>query len=206
MFELYADKNKLTVQAKEDITSGSVNAYRVRFRFSSDWDGLSRTAVFRLACREKLVLLDESGECVIPWEVLTRPGWYLMAGVCGRQGEELVLPTVWANLGPVLKGADGGEPTRPPTPELWRQELDSKGDRLAYTEEGELGLYCAGRRLSSVPVSRDVPFGIGHGLTIENGDLTVVTTGDFSGDNTLPMTAAGVETVVGNIAALLGTI
>lgn len=49
-------------------------------------------------------------------------------------------------------------------------------------------------------------YGIGHGLKVENGDLTVETTDGFAGDNTLPMTAAGVETVVGNIEVLLGTI
>lgn len=49
-------------------------------------------------------------------------------------------------------------------------------------------------------------WGIGHGLAVRDGDLTVVTTDDFEGDNTLPMTAAGVQASVGNIEALLGTI
>ncbi len=47
---------------------------------------------------------------------------------------------------------------------------------------------------------------IGHGLKVEDGKLVVNSVNDFAGDNTLPMTAAGVQTVVGNIEALLGTI
>ena len=57
-----------------------------------------------------------------------------------------------------------------------------------------------------VPAAGAGAYGIGHGLQIVAGDLTVVTTDNFSGDNTLPMTAAGVQATVGNIETLLGTI
>lgn len=46
----------------------------------------------------------------------------------------------------------------------------------------------------------------GHGLKLTGNSVSVDTVDDFNGDNTLPMTAAGVETVVGNIEALLGVI
>lgn len=151
MFLLYADKTRLTVQEREPVTSGSVNAYRVRFDGSGDWDGLSRTAVFQAGSREVSVRLDASGECAVPWEVLTEPGRYLVAGMYGKRGEELILPTVWTCLGMVLEGAQSAPPSAPPAPELWEQELDQKGDTLGYTEEGRLGLYAGGRLLSSVP-------------------------------------------------------
>ena len=51
-----------------------------------------------------------------------------------------------------------------------------------------------------------IAYELGSGLKVEGGKLTVETVSDFKGDNTLPMTAAGVETVVGNIDVLLGTI
>ena len=73
MFLLYAEKNQLAVREKEPITSGSANTYRVQFEFSPDWDGLTRTACFRSGGQTISVLLDETGRCVIPWEV-TRPG------------------------------------------------------------------------------------------------------------------------------------
>lgn len=150
MFILDAVKNHLSVGKKEPVTSGSVNAYTVCFHFSADWDGLSRIAVFQSGCKEVSVLLDSSGECTIPWEVLTEPGRFLMVGVCGKRGEKLVLPTIWANLGVVLEGAVSGGALMPPTPEIWEQALDRKGDQLEYSGEGSLRLLSGEKELSSV--------------------------------------------------------
>jgi len=210
MFELYADKVKLSVQRREAVTSGSVNVYRARFGFSRHWDGLEKTAIFQAGDTVVSVLLDENGECAIPWEALSAHGVELLAAVYGaRASGEIVLPTAWASLGVILKGAEPGETARPPTPDLWQQELDRKGDALDYTESGELGLYAGGKLLSAVPVKGGgggPSWGVGHGLKVVDGNLAVNSVSDFKGDNTLPMTAAGVVTVVGNIEALLGTI
>lgn len=168
MFVLYADKNQLAVREKEPVTSGSVNVYPVRFEFSPEWDGLSKTAVFQAGCKEKVVAMA-GGACSVPAEVLSEPGYYLMAGVCGKQGESTVLPTVWANLGLILAGASTGDAPEPePPPEGWQEALDSKGDRLAYTETGELGLYSGDRELSSVPLEG----GSGEGGTTDHRRLS----------------------------------
>lgn len=208
MFRFLAEKNKLSLLEREPVTSGSVNAYAARFEFSEDWEGLNKTAVFQAGCASREVLLGSSGACLVPWEVLRVPGYQLKAGVYGKQGGEVVLPTVWADLGMIQEGVPaGGSP--PPSPELWEQALERKGDGLGYTEEGELGLYSGDKLLSAVPVvggGGGLPFGVGHGLNVVEGDLTVDTVDDFQGDNTLPMTAAGVNIIVGNIDVLLGTI
>lgn len=115
MFVLYADKNQLNVREKEPVTSGSVNVYPVRFEFSEDWDGMSKTAVFQAGCKETTVALT-GGACTVPAEVLSEPGYYLMAGVCGKQGESTVLPTVWANLGLISEGSVTGEDPEPAPP------------------------------------------------------------------------------------------
>lgn len=48
---------------------------------------------------------------------------------------------------------------------------------------------------------------IGENLNIdENGIISVSTTSDLTGDKTRPMTASGVETIIGNIDILLETI
>ena len=102
MFVLYAHKNRLHVRSQEPITSGSVNVYPVRFAFSAEWDGLSRTAVFKAGADGEpvSVLLDASSECTIPWEILTEKGPLLMAGVYGTDASgEIVLPTIWVSLG-----------------------------------------------------------------------------------------------------------
>lgn len=207
MFLLHAEKNKLSLLEREDVTSGSVNAYAAKFEFSEDWDGLDKTAVFQAGCASREVLLGPEGACVVPWEVLRVPRYHLKTGVYGKQGGEVVLPTVWADLGEILEGVPaGGSP--PPTPELWEQELARKGDGLGYTEEGELGLYSGDKLLSAVPVSGGggPVYRFGHGLKQDGIHVSVDSVSDFKGDNTLPMTAAGVQTSVGNIEALLETI
>lgn len=56
----------------------------------------------------------------------------------------------------------------------------------------------------------DVTYNFGHGFTVTPSEktinVTINTVSDFSGDNTLPIQAAAVQTIVGNIDALLGTI
>lgn len=152
MFELYAEQKDLTVRRREPVTSGSVNVTPVQFAFSGAWEGLERTAVFRSGDVTRTVLLDGSGLCEVPWEVLTVSGRHLFAGAYGTRGGDTVLPTVWADLGLILEGTAPGEGARPPTPELWEQALAQKGDVLDYTQEGELGLWSGDRLLSSVPV------------------------------------------------------
>ena len=205
MFVLYANKNQLTVRQREPVTSGSVNAYEVRFEFSEDWDGLTRTAVFKGGGETRSVLLGEDGRCVIPWEVLQAPMTPLEAGVRGARGGEIVLPTGWACLGMILRGAAVGENAGPPTPDLWRQELDQKQDKLRGLPGQVVGFDSKGRAVPTDMPSTDA-FEFGHGLKQAGNVVSVDAVDDFSGDNTLPMTAAGVQTVVGNIDVLLSTI
>ena len=153
MFELYAKKNQLQLCKREPLTSGSVNVYEAKFGFSEDWAGLEKTAVFRAGEASASVLLEESGECVIPWEVLQKPGVRLEAGVYGTRGGEVVLPTVWADLGFVCAGAAPGDNALPPTPDLWRQELDGKGDKLDL-EGLRLRLMSGDKPLSEVELRR----------------------------------------------------
>lgn len=152
MFILYADKNKLTIRQRETLTSGSVNVNRVRFQFSAEWTGLTKTAVFQAGDKTVSVLLDPSEECAVPWEVLSLHGYAVLCGVRGTLNGEMVLPTIWAGLGKVLEGTSGGNPAEPPpTPDVWEQALSKKGDNLSYTASGQLGLFSGNTLLSSVP-------------------------------------------------------
>lgn len=154
MFILYADKNRLVVRQREPVTSGSVNVHTARFEFSPDWDGMERVAVFKAGAASRSVLLDASGECTVPWEVLEHyhPLTELRAGVYGTKDGEMVLPTVWAGLGFILEGVTAGEDAKPPAPDLWRQELAGKGDALDY-DGLNLSLMSGDRPLSTVQIS-----------------------------------------------------
>ncbi len=149
---LSAEKSRLYVRQRETITSGSVNVYTARFEFSPDWDGLTRTAVFKAGAASRSVLLGESGECIVPWEVLEKPNIQLQAGVYGTRGGDEVLPTVWANLGTILEGTVTGEDAQPPTPDIWEQRLAAKGDTLDY-DGLNLSLMSGDKSLSTVQIS-----------------------------------------------------
>ena len=166
MFDLYAEKNQLRVQEREPVTSGSVNVYRAAFGFSEDWEGLVKTAVFRAGDVSVSVALGVFGECSVPWEALQKPGLRLEAGVYGTRGGEVVLPTVWADLGFIRAGAAPGDDARPPTPELWEQELAKKGDGLDL-EGLRLRLTSGGKPLSEV----ELPGG-GEGGSSDHRALT----------------------------------
>ena len=211
MFILYADKNQLTVRRCEPVTSGSVGVCTARFQFSPDWADMERAAVFKAGSESRSILLDESNACEIPWEVLVKPNIQLRVGVRGTRDGVEVLPTVWADLGTILPGAAVGQNAQPPTPDLWRQELAGKGGALSY-DGRNLSLMSGDKPLSTVQIAggsggEDGPdHQFGHGLKVTGTTVCVDTVDDFNGDNTLPMSAAGVQAAVGNIEALLGAI
>ena len=125
MFHLSAEKSKLTVLEKGIITSGSVNAFDVLFRFDNDWDGMERIAVFRVGSERVSVVLNDTNQCKIPWECLRENdiGKELLVGVYGRVGENVVLPTLWASIGRIQEGTRLGDSALPPTPSATEQLL-----------------------------------------------------------------------------------
>lgn len=140
MIKLTASKSCLTASRQELLVEGAVNVNIVQFVFSSDWDGLTKTAVFQAGSNKYSVLLDESNEAPIPWEVLQNPRRTLYAGVYGTNGESLVLPTIWASLGTIQEGANPGQDTQPPTPSVYEQILAEIGnlDNLATSAKDSL--------------------------------------------------------------------
>lgn len=125
MFNLFVNKNQIKINKMELITSGSVNVYKVQFDFSEDWKDLDRMAVFKAGIESRSVLLDNGNICEIPWEVLKKPGLILKVGVFGNKYGEMVLPTIWSELGVISLGVTISEDTNPPTPDIWEQIVSS---------------------------------------------------------------------------------
>ena len=89
---------------------GTVGVERVEFIFDQTWDGLLKYACFKNTGRprnkqEVRVLLDSTNTIDIPWEMYTASG-NLYVGVCGSQGEDIVMPTIWALMSSVVKGVN----------------------------------------------------------------------------------------------------
>ncbi len=103
------------------ITSGTVGL-PVEFTFDSQWDGLTRVAVFRAGCITKTVdATQEKG--VVPWEVLVRPDVWLTVGVYGTNDEgTVVIPTIWANVSAIQQGVTPSvDPSTDPTLPIWQE-------------------------------------------------------------------------------------
>ena len=116
---------------REVYTSGTVGA-TLRFEFDGAWDGLAKTAVFRVGGVTYGVPegARAGGECGIPHECLAASGDELMCGVYGvSQDGETVIPTVWVRLGYVQSGADpSGDESTAPTLPVWAALKNAIGD------------------------------------------------------------------------------
>ena len=118
MFELVIDTRKISVKRREKITAGSVGI-EIQFEFSSDWEGLSRTAVFETDKRKIAKFLSSGTSAIeIPWEICEEAGLDAVVGIYGTDDAgRIVIPTVYAKLGTVSVGATrtGAENAKTPT-------------------------------------------------------------------------------------------
>ena len=115
----------------ELLTAGMAKAVGVRFAFSEDWDGLTKTAVFTNGRAAVDVLAAKwDGDTVnVPPEILDVPGRYVRVGVYGTNASGVVLPTVWVTLGKVQPAAEpSGDPSTDPALPVWAQLQEQIGD------------------------------------------------------------------------------
>jgi hypothetical protein len=196
--KLKVDRTYASVVSREIITAGLVGTTISVEYAPGIWDGLTKTVVFRGSVSKDVITNDTTIE--IPPEVLTEPNKRLSVGFCGMDHENrLVIPTIWADLGLIQPGADpSGDTSTDPSLPVWGQiasrveEIAEDVEQLKQTGGGGSG--------------GNVDFQVGETLKLENGVLSVNTTGNVEQDNTLPITSAGVFATVGNIEALLKTI
>ena len=105
---------------REPLTSGMVGQ-KIHFEYSHDFDGLMITAVFTDG-KKAINIVNPGNECIMPHEVLTTVGATVKVGIYAVRGEELVIPTVYATIGTVLRGANPNEGSLgSPTIPTWQQ-------------------------------------------------------------------------------------
>lgn len=130
----------------ELLTAGMAKAVSVEFAFSSDWDGLTKTAVFTngRATIDVLPAKWDGDTVPIPHEILTTAGRTARVGVYGTNASGVVLPTVWATLGKVQPAADpSGDPSTDPTLPVWAQLQEIIGDLADLTTKAKNNLVAA---------------------------------------------------------------
>ena len=126
----------------EPLTSGMVGQ-TIHFEYSHDFDGLAVTAVFTDGANTVNVV-NPGNECIIPHEVLTTVGAMVKVGIYAVKGDELVIPTIYAHIGVVLKGADpNGGISEDPTLPVWAQTQAMIGNLNALETQAKENLVLA---------------------------------------------------------------
>ena len=127
---------------REPLTSGMVGQ-PIHFEYSHDFDGLAITAVFTDG-KNTVNVVNPGNECIIPHEVLTTVGATVKVGIYAVKGDELVIPTVYATIGVVLKGADpSGDVSTDPTLPVWAQVQEAIGNLNDLNTEAKNNLVAA---------------------------------------------------------------
>lgn len=126
----------------EPLTSGMVGQ-PIHFEYSHDFDGLTLTAVFTNG-KTTVDVLNPGNQCIIPHEVLTTVGAIVKVGIYAVRGNELVIPTIYAHIGVVQKGADpSGDVSADPTLPVWAQIQGIIGNLNDLTTEAKNNLVVA---------------------------------------------------------------
>lgn len=152
------------------LTSGMVGA-TAEFRFSEEWEGLSKTVVFRGGSVTKDVL-DVNTMATIPHEVLKSPGVPLEIGVYGINADgTVVIPTIWAKTGIIKPGVNpSGDESTDPTQPVWAQ-LDAKCVALISNVQ-QTAEEAADNALNAMQTAEDAYAAVGVAVIINPQTLT----------------------------------
>jgi hypothetical protein len=121
LYEMQVNKTAITRAAAAKVPYGVIGAV-VRFSFSPEWEGLSKTVVFRAGDVTKDIL-DVDQFAVIPAECTQELGQLLEVGVYGVDAENTVaIPTMWEAIGKIAEATDpSGDASTEPTLPVWAQ-------------------------------------------------------------------------------------
>lgn len=135
------------------ITAGTVGL-PVEFSFDNQWEGLSKTAVFKAGCTEMIV--ENLGvETTVPWEATEKPDVWLSIGVYGVNADgSVAIPTIWANVCVICDGANPeGDVSTAPTLPVWQRLWNAIGNILGLTTNAKGNLVEAINEVNSIALA-----------------------------------------------------
>ena len=171
----------------EPLTSGIVGQ-PIHFEYSHDFDGLAVTAVFTDG-KNTVDVVNPGNECIIPHEVLTTVGAMVKVGIYAVRGNELVIPTVYATIGVVLKGTDpSGDVSIDPTLPIWAQtqalignlsqiETEAKDNlveainEVKHTVDNKQDKLIAGENITIAADGKTISAASGGGASLTDDDI-----------------------------------
>ena len=103
---------------KPEIVADSKNYLYAEFIFTPDWDGITKTALFKFDDTPYAMLLGGDNTCVVPAEVIKSPSF--IVSVVG--GDRITTNSVKVLVIP--SGYEEGETPEPPTPDIYEQIIE----------------------------------------------------------------------------------
>lgn len=147
MFQIQVNANKAWITQRETLTMYSTgnDTVQIDMDFGSEWDNLSKIAVFRAYdCQIDVAMTDDTVE--IPVNVLLKPNVHLMLGIYGVNGTgTVVIPTVWADLGIIQPSPNPTDADNygPPALDLYAQVAALAKAAQTAAETAVSGVYAA---------------------------------------------------------------
>ena len=135
------------------ITAGTVGL-PVEFSFDNQWEGLSKTAVFKAGCTE-MIVENLDVETIAPWETTANPNVWLSIGVYGVNADgSVAIPTIWANVCVICEGTNPeGDVSTAPTPPVWQRLWNAIGNLLGLTTNAKGNLVEAINEVNSIALA-----------------------------------------------------
>lgn len=127
--QIIFDVNNQKLERRDNnfIVADSKNYLYARFNFSADWDGKTKTAIFKQDSAVFHVVLNNN-TCLVPHEVL-KTGYFNVSVFAGDliTANAVVISVVKSGL------VDGATPT-PPTPDIYSTIIDTANEAKAIAE------------------------------------------------------------------------
>lgn len=207
-------RDKLPVVTAMSGTAVTDNKYRLIFDFDDEWQAGLKSVVVVGNRRQYVVYPTETDEveiefgdaCAVSVGVIqdviatSRPCQIIVEdSIRRRMGVEIVPPDedAWTYITEQIRLLNGAKLSP-------IDKTDAMTQPVGRDEAGRLWTRPGGE--GSGGGTGGTAFEPGNALELVDGVLNVKTTDTAEEDNTLPITSAGVNTIVGNIGALLDTI
>jgi hypothetical protein len=126
--KIYVDGVSIRATILSLITKGLVGATVDLEITGPEWEGLTRTVVFRGSVTRDVLALGTTVE--VPAETVANTGKQLRVGVYGTDAKNnIVIPTLWCDLGRIMDAADpSGDESTDPALAVWAQIQAQIGD------------------------------------------------------------------------------
>ena len=124
------ERRYLRMEQAVDVTTGSIGSIQCSFTFDAEWDGLTKTAIFRDADGSTYPILITDDTCTVPNEAIA-DGCYLTMGVMGTRDGNVVVATEWKN-GDLNTGCYTA--IAPPSEDIYLQILNEFSGSTARVE------------------------------------------------------------------------